>query len=91
MDTNPRSSRIPGSTSPPARSFILAVLAALLLVGAAPEPGSSPSPPPAADVPFTSKSVMGTLDQGLDWYRQARIVMRSVNGIDSIFFGRADE
>ena len=65
------------------------LLAALLLLGAA--PAADPSPPPSTDVPFSSESVRASLDQALAWYRQARIVMRSVNGIGSTFFGRDDE
>jgi hypothetical protein len=66
------------------------ILAALLLLGAAPTPEQNPAPS-GAEVPFTAESVMESLERALGWYRQARIVMRSVNGMGSTFFGRDDE
>jgi hypothetical protein len=65
------------------------VLLALLLLGAAPAPEQSPAP--GGDVPFTPDSVIQSLERALGWYRQARIVMRSVNGLGGTFFGRDDE
>ena len=50
-------------------------------------PAASPNqPPPAAR---TSEQVLASLNRAMTWYRQARIVMRSVEG--SGVFGPADE
>jgi len=55
------------------------------------QPGAKPAaptnqPPPAAR---TSEQVLASLNRAMTWYRQARIVMRSVEG--SGVFGPADE
>jgi len=64
-------------------------MAAVSLLGAAPTPERNPAS--ASDLPFTTDGIMASLDQVLDWYRQARIAMRSANGLAGVVFGPADE
>src|SRR5262249_1752353 len=66
-----------------------ALMAAVSLLGAAPTPERNPAS--AGDLPFTADGIMASLDQVLGWYRQARIAMRSANGLAGVVFGPADE
>jgi len=78
LDTHPRTRW---------RSVCGVVAAAMLVLGAA--PASTPAP---AGVHVTSGDVLTELNQVLDWYRQARIVMRSVSGAGGgVLFSRDDE
>jgi hypothetical protein len=54
-------------------------------------PAAKPAAPSTPTVPVarTPNQVMGSLNRALTWYRQARIVMRSLDG--SGVFGHADE
>jgi ABC-type glycerol-3-phosphate transport system permease component len=65
------------------------LLLAMLLVGA----GAAEVPPPAspADVSLTPEAVMRPLNDALTWYRQARVVMRSVADSGGGLFAREGE
>jgi hypothetical protein len=55
------------------------------------QPGAKPAAPanPSAPSARTPEQVLASLNRAMTWYRQARIVMRSVDG--SGVFGHADE
>jgi hypothetical protein len=52
-------------------------------------PKAAAPPSPTAPAPRTPEQVLASLNRAMTWYRQARIVMRSVDG--SGVFGHADE
>jgi hypothetical protein len=69
------------------RSLCALLVAAMLVLGAAP----TSTPVPAGDR-IAPGDVLTALNQTLDWYRQARIVMRSVSSAGGgILFSRDDE
>jgi hypothetical protein len=81
------------------RRLLLPLLALAALVWATPLPGASadeaqpgartPSPPSAtAPAARSADQVLESLNRSMSWYRQARIVMRSIDG--SGVFGHAD-
>jgi hypothetical protein len=84
----------------PARRLLLALCVLGALVGAAAPPratGDEAQPPAKPAAPSTpsvpaarsADEVLASLNRATTWYRQARIVMRSVDG--SGVFGRVDE
>ena len=67
------------------------LLLAMLLFGAG-APPEAPSPAPPADaVALTPDAVMTPLNEALTWYRQARVVMRSVADAGDGLFAREGE
>jgi hypothetical protein len=69
------------------RTLLSLLATALLVLGAT---TSAPAQPvPAAELDLSADSVLASLNRALAWYRQARIVMRSLEGAE--VFARADE
>src|SRR5438093_8058464 len=76
---------------------VLVLLAGVLAAGApqrasadeAPSPKRAEQPNPSAPPARSPDQVLASLNRAMTWYRQARIVMRSVDG--SGVFGHADE
>jgi len=76
---------------------VLVLLAGVLAAGApqrasadeAPSPKRAEQPNPSAPPARSPDQVLASLNRAMTWYRQARIVMRSVEG--SGVFGHADE
>src|SRR6059036_1862187 len=76
---------------------VLVLLAGVLAAGApqrasadeAPSPKRAEQPNPSAPPARSPDQVLASLNRAMTWYRQARIVMRSVEG--SGVFGPADE
>jgi ABC-type glycerol-3-phosphate transport system permease component/uncharacterized small protein (DUF1192 family) len=65
------------------------LLLAMLLLGAGAPAAPPPSPP--AEVSLTPNAVMAPLNDALTWYRQARVVMRSVADAGGGLFAREGE